>query len=224
MVLLGTALLWVGWFGFNAGSALSANALAAHAFGTTFFASASAMVAWMLVDFYRKGKASAVGAGVGAVAGLVCITPAAGFVTLGASLAFGLISGVVCNYACTFIREKTKLDDTLDVIGCHGVGGTLGTFLTATFASKAVNSSGADGLLYGSSDLFLAHLMGTLYIFALSAVGTYVAFKISDVLFGMRVSEKDEEQGLDKSQHDELITNLTADVGQSSSHEHKKAA
>ena len=116
------------------------------------------------------------------------------------------VGDAVCNLASAYIKEKTKLDDTLDVVGCHGVGGTLGTLLTATFASKAVNSSGADGLLYGSAELLKAHLIGTLCIFILSVVGTYVAFKIADSLFGMRVTEQEEKEGLDKSQHDEAIT------------------
>jgi len=213
MVLLGTTLLWVGWFGFNAGSALSASGLAAHAFCTTFFASAMTMVTWMAMDLFRRKKTSAMGAGVGAVAGLVTITPAAGFVSFSSALLMGLIAGVVCYVAIAFIKERLKLDDSLDVIGCHGVGGTLGTILTAIFASKAVNPAGADGLINGSAVLLKAHLIGAVAILALSAVGTIVAFKLADMIFGMRVSESEEREGLDISQHGEAINGVFESLG-----------
>ncbi len=205
MVLLGTSLLWFGWFGFNAGSALGANGLAAHAFGTTFFCSAMCMVTWMVMDIFRRGKASAMGAAVGAVAGLVVITPAAGFVTFTSALMMGLIGGVVCHTAVHLVKNRFKLDDSLDVIGCHGVGGTLGTFLTAVFATKAVNPAGADGLINGSTALFNAHMLGTLAVLVLAVVGTVVAYKIADLVFGMRVTDKEEIVGLDVTQHDEMI-------------------
>ena len=205
MVLLGTAMLWFGWFGFNAGSALSAGALASQAFGTTFFASAAAFVSWMVVDTFRKGKPSAAGAAVGAVAGLVTITPAAGFVSFSSALVMGLLAGVVCNFAITFIKESLKFDDSLDVIGCHGVGGALGTLLTAVFASKEVNSAGADGLIYGNFGVMKAHLIGSASVIAISMVGTFLIFKLVDATIGMRVSEDAEEAGLDASQHGEII-------------------
>jgi len=205
MVLLGTALLWFGWFGFNAGSALGANGLAAHAFGTTFFAAAASFVAWMVVDIMRKGKPSAMGAAIGAVAGLVTITPAAGFVTFSHAIIMGLIAGVVCNYAVSLVKETFKLDDSLDVIGCHGVGGVLGTVLTGVFASKAVNGAGADGVYYGSFALLKSHLIGTAAVFAISVVGTIIAYKVADMLFGMRVSPEQEQKGLDPSLHSEAI-------------------
>jgi len=205
MILLGTSMLWFGWFGFNGGSALAANGIAAQAFGTTFFSSAAAMVAWMFVDYFRKGKFSAIGAGIGAVAGLVTITPAAGFVSFSSAIFMGLISGVVCNYAVTLIKEKFKLDDSLDVIGCHGVGGTLGTILTAFFAEKAVNSAGVDGVFYGSFDLLKANLIGTACVFLYSTIGTFIIFKIVNAIVGMRVTEVEEQLGLDQTQHGELI-------------------
>lgn len=205
MVLLGTALLWFGWFGFNAGSALGANGIATHAFATTFFAACAAFLSWMSVDMFRKSKASAIGAGVGAVAGLVAITPAAGFVSYQAAVMIGLLSGVVCNYAVVFIKEKLHFDDTLDVIGCHGVGGTLGTILTAVFASKAINPAGADGLLSGNTHLFFAHLMGSAAVLAVSLVGTFVIFKVVDSITPLRASANEEQVGLDISQHGEVI-------------------
>jgi Amt family ammonium transporter len=205
MVLLGTALLWFGWFGFNAGSALSAGALAAQAFGTTFLASATAFIGWMAVDWIRKGKPSAMGAGIGAVAGLVTITPASGFVSFNFALLIGLMAGCICNMAVTFIKETLKLDDTLDVIGCHGVGGVLGTLLTAVFSSKYVNSAGADGLIYGDATILKANLAGTVAIIFMSMVGTAIIYKIVDMIFEFRVSEIEEKQGLDFSQHGEVI-------------------
>ena len=205
MVLLGTALLWIGWFGFNAGSSLSAGGLAAQAFATTFFASGAAFLSWMLIDTYRRGKPSAMGAAVGAVAGLVTITPAAGFVGVGAAIVIGIAAGVICNFAVNFIKEKLKLDDSLDVIGCHGVGGLLGTILTGVFASKAINPAGADGLMGGNFDLIKDNLIASVVVIAFSMIGTFIIFKLVDATLGMRVSDTDEEKGLDLSQHDETI-------------------
>jgi Amt family ammonium transporter len=205
MILLGTTLLWFGWFGFNAGSSLAANGLAAQAFGNTFFASGAAFVSWMLVDTFRKGKPSAIGAAIGAVAGLVAVTPAAGFVTFTSAIIIGLLTGLICNYAVSIIKETFKLDDTLDVFGCHAVGGTLGTILTAFFASKDINSAGADGLFYGSAGVLKANLGGAAIVIAVSVIGTVIVFKLVDAIFGMRVSTADESAGLDKSQHGEFI-------------------
>jgi Amt family ammonium transporter len=206
MILLGTALLWFGWFGFNGGSALGANGLATQAFGNTFFASAAAFIAWMLFDTFKKGKPSALGAGIGAVAGLVAITPAAGFVTFTSAIFIGLCAGFVCNFAVGLIKETFKFDDTLDVIGCHGVGGFMGVMLTGVLANKSVNSAGADGILNGGGTaLFMANLMGSLGVIAISLIGTVVIYKIVDVVFGMRVSDTEEAQGLDNSQHGEFI-------------------
>jgi len=205
MVFLGTALLWFGWFGFNAGSAVAANGLAGQAFGTTFFASATAFLTWMFVDWFRKGKPSAVGACVGAVAGLVTVTPAAGFVSFGSAILIGLMAGVICNYAVTFVKDVLKLDDTLDVFACHGVGGFLGVISTALFAQKAINPAGADGVFFGSMDLLKPHLMGAFAVIAWSMVCTFVVYKIVDVTVGMRVNADEENVGLDHSQHGEEI-------------------
>lgn len=205
MVLLGTTLLWFGWIGFNAGSALGANGLATHAFATTFFASCAAFLAWMLTDMTRKSKASAIGAGVGAVAGLVAITPAAGFVTYQAAVIIGLVAGFGCNMACVMIKEKFHFDDTLDVVGCHGVGGTLGTLLTAVFATTDVNPAGAQGLLHGNVNLFVAHMFGSVAVIAISLMGTFAIYKVVNAISPLRVSESDERMGLDASQHGEMI-------------------
>lgn len=203
MVLLGTAFLWFGWFGFNAGSALGANALAAHAAGTTVFAAATAMTVWMICDWSIGGRPTAIGAAVGAVAGLVAITPAAGFVTLQAAIVIGAITAIVCNLAARLIKHKLKTDDTVDVFACHGVGGFLGALLTAVFATTAVNEAGADGLLYGSSELFKANLMGTIAVVAYTMIVTFIILKVIGLFMDVRVSAEEEQQGLDKSQHGE---------------------
>ncbi|MDE1153542.1 MAG: ammonium transporter [Micavibrio sp.] len=203
MVLLGTALLWFGWFGFNAGSALSASGLTAMAAGTTFFAAATAMTVWMLCDWYVHGRPTAVGAAVGAVAGLVAITPAAGYVTLQASILIGAITAVCCNYAVRLVKQRLKTDDTVDVFACHGVGGTIGTILTAVFATKAVNGAGADGVLYGSWDLLRANLTGAAAVVAYTMLMTFIVLKVVGHFMDVRVSAEDEEAGLDATQHGE---------------------
>lgn len=203
MVLLGTAFLWFGWFGFNAGSALGANALAAHAAATTVFAAATAMTVWMICDWTIGGRPTAIGAAVGAVAGLVAITPAAGFVTLQAAVIIGAITAVACNLVARLIKHKLKTDDTVDVFACHGIGGFLGALLTAVFASKEVNEAGADGLLRGSSDLFVANLMGTLAVVAYTMIVTFVILKAIGLFMDVRVTAEEEQRGLDKSQHGE---------------------
>lgn len=203
LVLLGTAFLWFGWFGFNAGSALNAGALTALAAGTTFFAAATAMTVWMLCDWYVLGRPTAVGAAVGAVAGLVAITPAAGYVTLQASIIIGAITALGCNYATRLVKHRLKTDDTVDVFACHGVGGTLGTILTAVFATKTVNAAGADGVLAGGYDLLKANLTGAAAVVAYTMVMTFVVLKIVGVFIDLRVTPEDEEAGLDASQHGE---------------------
>ena len=203
MVLLGTAFLWFGWFGFNAGSALAANALAAHAAGTTMFAACAAMVAWIICDWTVLGKPTAVGAAVGAVAGLVAITPAAGFVTLQASIAIGAITAVICNFATRLVKERLKTDDTVDVFACHGVGGTVGTILTAVFATTTVNPAGANGLLYGSWDLLKANLTGAAAVIVYTMIMTFIVLKIVEFFIPLRVTQEEEESGLDKTQHGE---------------------
>ena len=203
LVMLGGTMLWFGWFGFNAGSALAANGLAGQAAATTFFAAATAMSVWMLMDWIIAGKPSAIGAMVGAVAGLVAITPGAGFVTVQAALCIGAITAVICNYACRLVKQKLKTDDTVDVFACHGVGGTVGTILTAVFATKTINPAGADGLLYGGTELLFANVIGALavisYTIAMTALILYVVGKIMPV----RVSKQDEDAGLDMTQHGE---------------------
>lgn len=203
MVLLGTAFLWFGWFGFNAGSALGANALAAHTAATTVFAAATAMTVWMICDWTIGGRPTAIGAAVGAVAGLVAITPAAGFVTLQAAVIIGAMTAVACNLVARLIKHKLKTDDTVDVFACHGIGGFLGALLTAVFASKEVNEAGADGLLRGSSDLFVANLMGTLAVVAYTMIVTFMILKAIGLFMDVRVTAEEEQRGLDKSQHGE---------------------
>ncbi len=203
MVLLGTAFLWFGWFGFNAGSALAANGLAAQAFGTTMFAPCAAMVVWMICDWMIIGKPTAVGAAVGAVAGLVAITPAAGFVTLQASIAIGAIAAVGCHFAVRIVKNYLKTDDTVDVFACHGVGGTIGTILTAVFTTVSVNAAGADGVLYGGLTVLKANLTGAAVVIVYTMVMTYAVLKLVEFFMPLRVSQEDEESGLDLSQHGE---------------------
>lgn len=204
-VIIGTGLLWFGWFGFNGGSALSANGLAAHACATTFFAGATAGIMWAIVDTITKGKPSAIGGSVGVVAGLVAITPAAGFVPLWASFVIGAVTGVVCNIMAVVVRERLKLDDSLDVFACHGIGGTIGTVLTGVFASKAVNSAGADGVIFGSYGVLKANTIGGIVVILYSVVLSLVIFKLVSFIVPMRVSDEHEAEGLDTSQHGEVI-------------------
>lgn len=203
LVLLGTAFLWFGWFGFNAGSALGATPLAAMAAGTTFFAAATAMTVWMLCDWYSQGRPTAVGAAVGAVAGLVAITPAAGYVTLQAAIIIGAVAALACNGAARLVKHKLKTDDTVDVFACHGVGGTVGTLLTAVFATKAINPAGADGVLEGGYGLLYANVAGAAAVVIYTMIVTYAVLKIVGKFMDIRVTPEDEEAGLDETQHGE---------------------
>jgi ammonium transporter, Amt family len=196
-VVLGTGMLWFGWFGFNAGSALSANETAALAFMTTNTASAAAALAWIFMDALQGKKPSALGASIGAVVGLVAITPAAGYVDVGASLFIGTIASIVSNYAVT-LKSKTSLDDTLDVFPCHGLGGLVGMILTAVFAKDV-------GLMYGNADVFLTHLKAIVVVCSFTFVGSYALYKIVNMIVPLRVSAYQEEIGLDVSQHGETI-------------------
>jgi Amt family ammonium transporter len=196
-VLLGTGMLWFGWFGFNCGSALGANETAALAFVTTNTASATAMVAWLLLDVVKGAKASALGASVGAVVGLVAITPAAGYVNVQQSIAIGAAAGLVCNYMARW-RAKTRIDDTLDVFPCHGVGGVVGVVATGVFAGKV-------GLVYGSTTTFLHHLAALFIVGAFSFGGAFVLYRITDKIIPMRVRDEEEKTGLDRTQHDEGV-------------------
>jgi Amt family ammonium transporter len=205
--LIGAALLWFGWFGFNAGSALSANALATNAFVTTHFAAASAMLAWTLIDWFRHGKPTAIGAISGAVAGLVGITPAAGFVTPMAAIFIGLLAGAACYVMVVEVKKFLGYDDTLDVFGIHGIGGTVGAIATGIFATSVINpifKESAVGLIDGNSTQIINQLVGILIAAALAASGTFVILKFVDLVIGLRVSEVDEIVGLDATQHGEI--------------------
>lgn len=201
-VLIGTGLLWFGWFGFNAGSALGANGLAVSAFATTNTAAAAAGLSWMFFDVMKGKKPSVLGFCIGAVVGLVAITPGAGFVGIPQSIFIGVISAIISNIA-VYYKQKSTLDDALDVFPCHGIGGIVGMILTGVFATKSVNSAGNDGLLYGNVDFFITQLkaMGIAVIY--SFVVSYIIFKFINLIQPLRVSEEEEELGLDQTQHDE---------------------
>jgi Amt family ammonium transporter len=202
MTVMGASLLWFGWFGFNAGSALSAGGLAAHAFMTTNTAAAAAALAWMFTEWASRGKPTVLGGASGAVAGLVAVTPAAGFVTPMGSLVIGAVAGAICYVACN-LKTKLNYDDSLDVVGVHGVGGTWGAIATGLFATKAVNEAGADGLLYGNPGQLWIQIAAVAVTWVLALVMTTVILKVLDALMGLRVSEEDEVAGLDLSQHSE---------------------
>ncbi|MXV50855.1 ammonium transporter [Pedobacter sp. HMF7647] len=203
-VILGTGLLWFGWFGFNAGSAGGANALAATALATTTTASAAAAISWIFFDMLRGKKPSAIGACVGAVVGLVAVTPAAGFITVPHSLAVGIIAAVVSNLVVIW-RSRTNVDDTLDVFPCHGVGGMVGMLLTGIFATKNVNSAASEGLYYGETHLFLVHLAALVGVSLFAFVGSFILLKVTDLISPLRVSPEEEAAGLDLTQHDEEL-------------------
>ena len=197
-VLLGTGMLWFGWFGFNAGSALAANASAVQAFMTTNTASAAAMLAWVFFDAVRGRRPSAMGAAIGAVVGLVAITPAAGYVTVGHSLFIGVVSAVISNVAVHW-RSRSSLDDTLDVFPCHGVGGMVGMVMTGLFADRV-------GLVYGDATVFLRHLAAIAIVGGYSFIVSYALYALTDLVITLRVRPEQEEQGLDLSQHAESLT------------------
>lgn len=203
---IGACLLWVGWFGFNAGSALAADGIAASAFVATHFAAAAAVLGWLVAEWMRDGKPSMLGGITGAVAGLVCITPGAGFVSPMAALIIGFLGGLVCYFAVAVVKAKLDYDDSLDAFGVHGVGGTLGAILTGVFATKAIND-GFDGspmgLLEGNMSQFVNNILGALLTWVLAAAATYIILKIVDATMGLRVDEADELEGLDLTQHGE---------------------
>ncbi len=196
-VILGTGLLWFGWFGFNAGSALGANSDAVIAFANTNIASATAMITWIFYERMLGRKMSAVGACIGAVVGLVAITPAAGFVNIGQSMFIGFIAAIISNLAI-HLKNKTEIDDTLDVFPSHGVGGIVGMLLTAVFASEV-------GLIYGKTSTFFFHILGLLIVSVYCFVGSYLLYMFVDKILTMRVREDQEERGLDLSQHGEKL-------------------
>lgn len=203
---IGACLLWVGWFGFNAGSALAADGIAASAFVATHFAAAAAVLGWLVAEWMRDGKPSMLGGITGAVAGLVCITPGAGFVSPMAALIIGFLGGLICYFAVAVVKAKLNYDDSLDAFGVHGVGGTLGAILTGVFATKAINDGfdGAPmGLLEGNMSQFVNNILGALLTWVLAAAATYIILKIVDATMGLRVDEADELEGLDLTQHGE---------------------
>ena len=202
MTILGTALLWFGWFGFNAGSSLGANGLAASAFINTHLAAAMAALAWMTASWIRHKQPSVLGAAAGAVAGLVGITPAAGFVTPMSALIIGFLAGVGCFIAVEMV-VRGRVDDSLDVFGVHGVGGIIGALATGIFATKSVNEFGADGLLYGNPGLLLNQVIAVVVVAAYAAIVTFVLLKVIDAVVGIRVSREEEQRGLDATQHGE---------------------
>jgi ammonium transporter, Amt family len=201
-VLIGTGLLWFGWFGFNAGSALAANTTAVSAFFTTNTAAAAAGLSWMFFDVLKGKKPSVIGFCVGAVVGLVAITPAAGYVAVPQSIFIGVVAAVVSNIA-VYIKSRSKLDDTLDVFPCHGIGGMVGMLMTGLFASKAIYPAGADGWAYGNFSFFLIQLKAMAIAVTYSFVVSYAIFKFINFIVPIRVTNQQEEEGLDASQHDE---------------------
>jgi ammonium transporter, Amt family len=207
-VLIGTGLLWFGWFGFNAGSALAANTLAVSAFATTNVAAAAAGLSWMFFDVIKGKKPSVLGFCIGAVVGLVAITPGAGFVAIPQSIFIGFIAAIISNTVVHY-KAKSRLDDTLDVFPCHGVGGMVGMILTGVFATKTVNVAGADGLFYGNPSFFFTQIKGLAVVVTYSFVMSFAIFKFINFILPIRVSQEDEMLGLDASQHDENYTQGT---------------
>ncbi len=208
MTVLGAALLWFGWFGFNAGSALAAGALATNAFVVTNTAAAMGALTWMTVSWAHHGRPSVLGAAAGAVAGLVAITPAAGYVNATAAILIGLGAGVFCYWAIQLRARLTRIDDALDVWGVHGVGGTWGALATGLFATLAVNPDGANGLFYGDPSQFLKQLVAVVVVWIYTAVVTWVILKVIDLVVGLRVEEREEVLGLDTTQHGEVAYQL----------------
>ena len=201
--VLGAALLWFGWFGFNAGSALAADGLAAHAFVTTHTAPAAAGLTWALIEWWHNGTPTILGAATGAVAGLVAVTPACGFVNPMNAMWIGITVAFICYIAVAVIKSKLGYDDSLDAFGVHGVGGTIGTIATGLFAEKAVNAAGADGLLFGNLHQFGVQFLMLVVTIAFAAIMTFIIYRIVDAVIGMRVEEKNEIIGLDLTQQSE---------------------
>jgi Amt family ammonium transporter len=207
MTVMGASLLWVGWFGFNAGSALEANGLAVSAFLATNTGAAAAALGWMFTEWMMRGKPTVLGAASGAVAGLVAITPAAGFVGPVPSIIIGAVAGAICYTACN-LKSKLGYDDSLDVVGVHGVGGTWGAIATGLFASKAINPAGGDGLFYGNPGQVWTQIVAIATTMVLAVVATFIILKVVDALVGLRVTEEDEMSGLDLSQHSETAYSM----------------
>ena len=203
-VVLGASLLWFGWFGFNAGSALAADGLAAHAFMTSAISSAAALVSWMLIDVIKDGKPTLVGASTGLVVGLVAITPGAGVVPIWSSYIIGTLVSPICYFTMNFIKHKLKIDDALDAFGCHGIGGVWGGIATGLFAKTSINSVARwDGLVFGNVHLFVAQVLSIIITAAVAVVGTLICIGIIRIFTPLRVDQKEEALGLDISQHGE---------------------
>lgn len=205
-VMLGTGLLWFGWFGFNAGSAFGANNLAGNAFATTTIASASAAFSWIIFDALRGRKPGAMGTCIGAVVGLVAITPAAGFVSIPHALVVGIVSAIVSNMMVEWRTKKTNIDDTLDVFPCHGVGGISGMILTGVFAHGSINEVvSTNGLIFGETGLFFAHMIALVAVSVFAFGGSFLLLKLTDLITPLRVTADEEQEGLDWSQHGEKL-------------------
>ena len=202
LTITGAGLLWFGWFGFNAGSALAANGLAVSAFVATHLGASAATISWVLAEWWKAGKPTVLGAASGAVAGLVAITPASGYVGPGAAIVIGAVAGVVC-YSAVRMKPRFGYDDALDVVGVHGVGGIWGALATGVFASTAVNSAGANGLLYGNPRQLLVQAAAVGASISFAFVGSLILLKVTDAMVGLRVDEESESMGLDLSEHDE---------------------
>ncbi len=215
MVILGASILWFGWFGFNGGSALGANGVAGSAFVATHLGAAAAMLGWLIPEWIQHKTPTTIGAATGAVAGLVAITPAAGFVEPWAAVLIGFAGGLVC-YMFVALKPKLGYDDSLDVVGVHFVGGIVGALLTGVFATTAINAGGADGLLYGNPGQVVKQLVAVVATIAYSFIGSMIILFVTDKVVGVRVSEDDEMIGLDLSQHSE--TAYTAEGGATASH------
>lgn len=203
-VFLGAALLWFGWYGFNAGSALAANGLAAHAFMTTSVSAAAALVSWMLIEVFSEGKTTLVGASTGLVIGLVAITPGAGFVPMWAAVICGLLVSPICYFGVKLIKGKLKIDDALDAFGCHGIGGIWGGIATGLFGMTSINGVAKwNGLVFGETRLFVAQIIGILVSIAVAVVGSLICIAIVRIFTPLRVEERAEKVGLDVSEHGE---------------------
>ena len=225
MTVLGTGILWFGWFGFNAGSALAANGLATNAFVVTNTSAAAAALSWLLAEWFHHGKPTVLGAVSGAVAGLVAITPASGFVTPIAALFIGLIGGVVCYLGVSILKSKLGYEDALDAFGCHGLGGTWGAIATGLFATKAINPAGADGLFYGNPGLMIPQITSIIATYAFAAIGTLIILKIVGFFTKVRATDDEEITGLDLTMHgEEAYRDLVMSASLSKGHFREKIA
>ncbi len=201
--VLGAGLLWFGWFGFNAGSALGANGLAANAFVVTNTAAAAAALSWAVLDWKFNGNPTMLGTISGAVAGLVAITPAAGYVGIGGAIVIGLLVSVFCFLSVGFLKHRFGYDDSLDAFGIHGIGGIWGALATGIFATRMINPAAGDGLWYGNSKLFAIQALAVLVTIAYTLIGTFIIYKLVDLLIGVRIADEEEAIGLDLTQHNE---------------------